>query len=654
MNNTNAPVGGENTNRPKRIAIYVIFDRDGILDGFRKYYLEKLREVTDRIVAVVNGTLTPESRQELAELTDDFFVRENKGLLAYGWIEGIKHIGWKTLGEYDELLMLNDSFFGPFYPLSELMDAAEKSDADFYGVMKNFEDEKITNMAGHGFKHGHLRGSICYFYIIKSRLLHSSEFKCYWSEGPNVENDWDTYFFSEFDFFDFVKDAGFKIDAYQDDALKGYAFDNLTHNMLRLTRDNKIPFARTRAFCTNLKDQNLQLNYGKDARETIEFIDKHTDYDVNMIWDYILRIKGLNDIWYQMQMEYVISSEQVEKTFSYDKRVAAIVHIYYKDLVEYIAGYCENFIPGTDFYVTTTTEDTKEAIEKAFSKRGLHFECVVRPNVGVAMSTLWVTYADVVTSGKYEYICYFHDKKSNYWDYSIEGEQFGLRCYENLMGSKEIVMNVLNLFINNPRLGILGPPDVYHGHYFNTAMTTWDRNYENVIKLAERMNIRADVKPGAAPIAPYGDMFWFRADALKKAVGYGFTYDDFDFKYSPDGTILHAIERLYGFFAQDSGFYFAEVISTDDARSDLVNYRYMLYKLCEILQQNGQCVYSYEAAKDIASYYLAVNKSEATQSSARLIVKTSLKNKIPQPIWRCMKKVYRFFGGKKWLYDYTG
>ena len=49
-------------NAVKRIAIYVIYDRDGILDGFRKYYLEELRKVTDYIVAVVSGTITPESR----------------------------------------------------------------------------------------------------------------------------------------------------------------------------------------------------------------------------------------------------------------------------------------------------------------------------------------------------------------------------------------------------------------------------------------------------------------------------------------------------------------------------------------------------------------------------------------------------------------
>ena len=110
------------TGQPKRIAIYVIYDKDGILDNYRVYYLKELRKVTDTIVAIVSGTLTPESRDQLETLVDDICVRENTGLLAGSWIDGIKHIGWNELDNYDELLMLNDSFFGPFFSLSQMFD----------------------------------------------------------------------------------------------------------------------------------------------------------------------------------------------------------------------------------------------------------------------------------------------------------------------------------------------------------------------------------------------------------------------------------------------------------------------------------------------------------------------------------------------------
>lgn len=562
---------------PKRAAVYVIFDKDGKLDNFRKYYLKELRKVVDHILVVVQGTLTPESRRELEKLSDNFFVRENTGLLTYPWIEGIKHIGWDKLENYDELLMLNDSFFGPFYPLKDMMDAAEKSDADFYGSMQNFEEKSYTTMAGRPLKHHHFRGSICYFYIIKSRLLHSPEFKKYWSEKPQINCDWDTYFFNEIDFYDYVKDAGFKIDSYQSDKLKGYFFDNLSHNMYKLIKTDKIPFARIRPFGTDMKADALTWGYAQDTRKTLDYIKKHTDYDVNMIWDYILRTKNLTHIYNELQLNYVVPKNFVEKNFSYNKKIAVILHIYYTDLVEKMADYCLNFPQNTDFYITTINKDTKKAIEKAFSERNLKFTLKTRPNVGVAMSTLWVTYKNITTDGKYEYICYFHDKKSPYMQFMMHGITFAERCYENLFGTPEVVKNIINLFEENPRLGILGAPMPYNGAYLGAPKLGWPANYQNTIQLARKLDLHVDIRPDIWPVSAYGDMMWYRADAFRKVFKKDFNYDFFDVPYKMDGTIMHAIERIYGYIAQDSGYYYADVINTDDARSDLSNYQYLLY-----------------------------------------------------------------------------
>lgn len=630
--------------QPKRIAMYVIYDKDGILDNYRKYYLKELRKVCDTIVGVVSGTLTPESREELEELTDDFFVRENKGLLAGSWVDGIKHIGWDTLAGYDELLMLNDSFFGPFYPLSEMMDAAEQSDADFYGAMKNFEEKSYKEIAGRPLKHGHFRGSICYFYIIKSRLLHSPEFRRYWSTMPEVKGDWDTYFFAEIDFYDYVKDAGFKIDAYQGDKLKGYFFDNLSHNMHKLIEDEHIPFARIRPFCTDIKSQSNLVNYGKDPRQTIEYVRQHTDYDTNMIWDYILRTKNLTDIWNQLQLEYVVPKFSVEKPYTYDKKIAVILHIYYEDQVPLIARYCKNFPPHTDFYVTTSEDnkDTEEAIRREFDCAELNYILTTRPNVGVAMSTLWITYADIVTNGEYEYICYFHDKKSPYGQFAVQGQQFAERLYENLFGTAEIVKNIINLLEENPKLGILGAPMVYHGAYFMAATRGQEGNYKNVVELAELLNLSVDISRDKIPVSAYGDMFWFRSKTMKKAIEHKFSYEDFNIKYRQDFTLLHAIERSYGFIAQDAGYYYAEVINTDDARSDLVNYRYILEQLGTILLNQGK---GFGNCVDLANI---LNKNDRSVPR-RIRLKRKIKRHISTSAWSFMRRIYHRIGGKKWV-----
>lgn len=587
------------TRHIKRIALYVIYDKDGLLDGFRKYYLQELRKVTDRIVAVVSGTLTPESRDELEKLADDIYVRENKGLLAGAWIDGLAYVGWDTLYQYDELLMLNDSFFGPFFPIEELFEKAEASDADFYGCMQNFEEKAITQIQGRPLKHGHFRGSICYFYIIKNRLLHSRAFKDYWTQKPVITQDWETYFFTEFDFYDYVRDAGFRIDAYQSDKLKGYFFDNLTHNMSLLVEQDRIPFVRIRPFGNDMKDQSMQIHYGKDPRQTLEYIDKHTDYDVNLIWDYLLRTKNLTHLYNQLQLQYVLPKDCVERPFKYDKKIAVILHIYYEDLVEKMAEYCQNFPPNTDFFVTTTDEKTAATIHKEFTKRSLSFVCKVRPNKGVAMSSLWITYAHIVTEGKYEYVCYFHDKKSPYTGFAVSGAEFGRRCYENLFGTPQLIKNIINLFEEHPRLGVVGAPQPYHGIYFSTPLRSWPGNYQNTVHLAQRLGLKVNISPDIMPVAPYGDMFWCRSKALSKMLKKGLTWKDFDVEYKPDFTIMHAIERIYSFAAQDAGFYYADVINTDEARSDLINFQYLINRLCQIMLSKGEYPATFAAICDI-------------------------------------------------------
>ena len=75
------------------------------------------------------------------------------------------------------------------------------------------------------------------------------------------------------------------------------------------------------------------------------------------------------------------------------------------------------------------------------------------------------------------------------------------------------------------------------------------------------------------PLAPFGSVFWFRVRALdllfrKGKAGTGWQHADFPPEPLPgDGTISHAIERVYPFVAQASGYYPAEVMSTEFAVS---------------------------------------------------------------------------------------
>jgi rhamnosyltransferase len=655
-----------------RIAVYIIYDKDGILDGYRVFCLKELRKVAGRIVVVVNGILTPDSRNELELLADNFFVRENTGYDTYAFKAAFDYIGWDELYEYDELIMANDAVFGPVFPFEEMFTAMAASKADFWGATKNFENKEHKVNFGRPFKHGYFRGNIISnMYVIRKRLLNSPELRAYWEKKPEINNYGDAVFFNEFDFNDYLIDTGFSVDCYQSDKLKTVLDSITARAAYQLLADDHIPLVRRQALSTKPIVENLLVHYGKDPRLAMEYIDKHTGYDVNLIWDNIIRNTNLYDLWARQQLEYIVPKDHLIREYKYEKKIAVICHIYYADLVEECASYAENFPENTDFYLTASLEETEEKINRVFAEKKLNFVCTRIPNIGRDVPALWVTYAGIVTNGEYEYICFFHDKKVSQFKSSIIGEQYKLRCYENIFGTKEVVKNIINLFEENPRLGVLGVPWAYHGLYFDVVGRTWKNNYTNVIAFADKTGIKTPTDPDKPAASPYGTKFWFRAAALRDVIGKGWTYKDFDVGFAIDGTVLHAIERIYGLAAQSSGYYYASVINDDNARSDLVNYQYMLYGLMDIMRNHGIISYNYldtqnklkavcekagtgainpankpapvshptEAPKVLPEFDRARFQQEFLETvSWRLLFKKLVKRSFPKSLWRYLSK----------------
>ena len=69
----------------------------------------------------------------------------------------------------------------------------------------------------------------------------------------------------------------------------------------------------------------------------------------------------------------------------------------------------------------------------------------------------------------------------------------------------------------------------------------------------ERLNLSVPLDAHKEVIAPLGTIFWFRPAALKPLFDHDWQWEDFPPEPNDiDGTILHAIERAYGYVAQAS------------------------------------------------------------------------------------------------------
>ena len=117
---------------------------------------------------------------------------------------------------------------------------------------------------------------------------------------------------------------------------------------------------------------------------------------------------------------------------------------------------------------------------------------------------------------KYDIACFAHDKKTKQLHPELKGEEFKYKCLENILGNKNFVNNIIDLFIKNPRLGLLSPPAPNHAEFYGNLGREWGENYDITVELLKDLNIESNVDKSKAPIAPYGTMFWFRPKAIKK------------------------------------------------------------------------------------------------------------------------------------------
>ncbi len=102
---------------------------------------------------------------------------------------------------------------------------------------------------------------------------------------------------------------------------------------------------------------------------------------------------------------------------------------------------------------------------------------------------------------------------------------------------------------------MLSPLPPIHSLYF-TLGNGWTNNFLNTKNLAMKLGLTVPLDPNKEPVAPLGTCFWFRTKALQDLLKIDWKYKDFPPEPNAiDGTILHAIERIYPFCAQSQGYY---------------------------------------------------------------------------------------------------
>lgn len=154
----------------KREAVYVHYDRQGIVHD---YVIHQLRELVDsgfRVTFATNARRFKESSvAEIAPYCRQILWRRNVGHDFGAYKDGIAALG--DLDRITCLLLMNDSVYGPFRPLKDLLAAVDPVHTDLWGVTDSWE---------HNY---HIQ---TYFILFFERALRVPEFARFWQRMPYI------------------------------------------------------------------------------------------------------------------------------------------------------------------------------------------------------------------------------------------------------------------------------------------------------------------------------------------------------------------------------------------------------------------------------------------------------------------------------------
>ena len=275
----------------KRLGIFVFFDKEGVADRYIDYLLKSISKVLDELCIVVNGYIEPDSRKRLEEYAQSFYVRENSGYDAGAYkcvLENLLRDG--LLKAFDELVLFNDTFYGPFWGFEQVFNEMEDDECDIWGLSSH---EPIKSMQNPDFFLGwHLQS---YFLVVKENALHSDTFADFWNSYLISDDYNDTVFRFEASFSAMMKEAGFSLKAYSE--LEKYKYpnpyDNYDYSLLitdEMTMATHYPVLKKRAFI-----ENGRMN--PSLRILLKYLDTHSDYDANLIWENLARKYLFSDLF---------------------------------------------------------------------------------------------------------------------------------------------------------------------------------------------------------------------------------------------------------------------------------------------------------------------------------------------------------------------
>lgn len=241
----------------------------------------------------------------------------------------------------------------------------------------------------------------------------------------------------------------------------------------------------------------------------------------------------------------IITPKKISQPLSPDTRVALHIHAYYPDLLPEIMTRLNGNHVRPDLFVSVPTElvrDEVDCILKDYS--GKIIDIQVTPNRGRDIGPFLTAFGKTFVKN-YDVVGHLHTKKTADVQDETMSKNWRLFLLENLLGGKNNMADtILERMAADRSIGMVFPDDPY--------IVGWGSNKPYAETLSQRLGLSALPESFLFPI---GMMFWARTESLLPIFNLGLGWQDYPTEPLPyDGSMLHALERIFPFVAAKQGF----------------------------------------------------------------------------------------------------
>ena len=553
----------------KRAGIFLFYDPEGKVDDYILGCLGSLQQHMDYLLVVSNSPLDETNRKRLESVSSEVMERKNVGYDVGAYRDGLRHLGWDHLGDYDELVLFNYTFFAPIHPWAGLFERTDKWDTDFWGITEHDE------VRPHPFlpKLVMPRHIQSHWIAVRSSLSATKDWRTYWEDMPPIESYNDSIQWHESRFTGYFNALGYRHEvAYNVD---DYPSANPVFDNASLLLQDGCPILKRRNLFHNPLHLDRFAIIGADMLEQA----RAAGYDTDLILSNLARTSKPRDLVTNAGLTWVVPQSASGETYAAaaKQKVLAVAHIFYADMAEEILQRLSVLPKGYYLVATTSNEENQAQIRAVMERYGVEGEVrVVASNRGRDIGAFLVDCNDVLASDKWDIVVKIHSKKSVQDDYNA-AQLFKTHLYDNLLNSRAHVANILAEFAAHPALGMVLAPLPHMG--YPTMGHAWFTNREPAQAVAKRLGINVPFDKDM-PLATYGSMFIARPQALAKLVNAGFKPENFPVEGGyKDGSLAHVLERLMAYAALSEGFYVRPVLAPKWAE---VYYGYLEYKLAAV------------------------------------------------------------------------